>query len=68
MTLDLATHGRSDTWRRNVLTNTSVATVALPMLAAGTHRLSIAALDPGVMLDRIDLVLDRARPRYGAAR
>ncbi len=68
VTLDLATHGRSDRWRQNVLTNTSVATVALPMLAAGTHRLSIAALDPGVMLDRIDVVLDRARPRYGAVR
>jgi hypothetical protein len=68
VTLDLQTRGRSDQWRRNVLSNTSVATLTLPAFAAGTHRLEIAPLDPGVMLDRIEIVLDRARPRYGAVR
>lgn len=66
--IDLATRGRSDRWRGNVLTNTSVATLDLGMLNAGAHTLAIAARDPGVMLDRIDVVLDRARPRYGADR
>jgi hypothetical protein len=66
--VDLATHGRSDQWRGNVLTNTSVAALPLGQLPAGAHRVAITARDPGVMLDRIEVVLDRARGRYGAVR
>ncbi len=68
VTLDLATHGRSDQWRANVLSNTAVASVPLAPPKPGVHRLSIAALDPGVMLDRIEVQFDRARPLYGADR
>ncbi|KQM65473.1 hypothetical protein ASE75_04190 [Sphingomonas sp. Leaf17] len=68
ITLDLATTGRSDRWRGNVLSNTAIAAVPLSQLAAGTHRLAIKALDPGVILDRVEIVLDRARLRYGAER
>ncbi|WP_230483540.1 glycosyl hydrolase 115 family protein [Sphingomonas sp. Leaf21] len=63
-TIDLATAGRSDQWRQNVLTNTALAEVPLKSLAAGTHRVAIVPLDPGVMLDRVELVLDGARPLY----
>jgi hypothetical protein len=64
--LDLATAGRSDRWRTNVLTNTAVASVPFKAVKPGIHTLRVVALDPGVMLDRIELVFDRARPRYGA--
>jgi hypothetical protein len=64
--LDLATVGRSDAWRHNVLTNTAIATVPVKMVQPGLHRLRLVALDPGVMLDRIELVFDRARALYGA--
>ncbi len=66
--LDVATTGRSDAWRANVLSNTAVATVPIRMVTPGAHTLTIVPLDPGVLLDRIELVFDRARPRYGAAR
>ena len=63
--LDFATVGRSDQWRANVLSNTAVAHVTLKAVTPGTHTLRIVPLDPGVTLDRIELVFDRARPRYG---
>jgi hypothetical protein len=64
--LDFATVGRSDRWRTNVLSNTAVASVALKAVAPGPHKLQLVALDPGVTLDRLELVFDRARPLYGA--
>ncbi|WP_121119546.1 glycosyl hydrolase 115 family protein [Croceibacterium ferulae] len=62
--VDLATTGRSDVWRGNVLTNTAVAEWQLPVLAPGHHTLDIVPLDPGIMLDRVEIAFDRARPRY----
>ena len=64
--LDLATSGRSDAWRDNVLTNTAIGTVAFKMVPDGRHVLRVFALDPGVTLDRIELDLDRAPTHYGA--
>ena len=64
--LDFETFGRSDTWKQNVLTNTAVMTLRLPQLPAGTHRLEIRAIDPGFILDRIDIVPDGAPKYYGA--
>ncbi len=63
-TVDFATIGRSDQWRQNVLTNTAIATLPLKSFAAGHHRVAIVPLDPGLTLDRIELVLDGARPLY----
>ena len=63
-TVDFATTGRSDQWRQNVLTNTAVATMPLKSFAAGHHRVAIVPLDPGLTLDRVELVLDGARPLY----
>ena len=59
------TFGRSDTWKRNVLTNTAVHTQSVSRLPAGRHTLRIYALDPGVVFDRIDVVLDGAPEYYG---
>lgn len=64
-TLDFATVGRSDEWRENVLSNTAVRTIPFEMLPAGEHRLNVYAIDPGFMLDRIEIDLDGASKRYG---
>jgi hypothetical protein len=64
--LDFQTFGRSEEWKRNVLTNTAVRNVALKRLPAGRHRLQVYPLDPGFILDRIDVRLDGAPDYYGA--
>nr|WP_315249740.1 glycosyl hydrolase 115 family protein [uncultured Duganella sp.] len=64
-TLDYATVGRSDEWKQNVLSNMAIRTTAVARLAPGQHRLRVYALDPGVVLDRIDVVLDGAPSYYG---
>ena len=62
---DYATIGRSDEWKRNVLSNTALRAVAVPRLKPGRHTVRVYALDPGVVLDRIDVVLDGAPEFYG---
>jgi hypothetical protein len=63
---DYATVGRSDEWRENVLSNTAVRSLAFKLLKPGPHELRIHALDPGVVLDRIEIDLDGAPAHYGA--
>ncbi|WP_121117433.1 glycosyl hydrolase 115 family protein [Croceibacterium ferulae] len=65
-TLDFTTHGRSEEWKANVLSNTALRHIALPQLPAGRHRVEIVPLDPGVLLDRIELHPDTAPDYYGA--
>jgi hypothetical protein len=62
---DYHTIGRSDEWKHNVLTNTAVRVKSLARLKPGPHSLRVYALDPGVVLDRIDVVLDGAPQYYG---
>lgn len=64
--LDFRTFGRSEDWKQNVLTNTAVRTIPLRQLAKGAHRLRVYALDPGFVLDRIDVRLEGAPDHYGA--
>lgn len=64
-TLDYTTTGRSDEWKQNVLSNMAIRTTTVPKLAPGQHRLRVYALDPGVVLDRVDVVLDGAPTYYG---
>jgi hypothetical protein len=63
---DYATVGRSDEWRENVLSNTAVRSLTFKLLKPGAHELRIHALDPGVVLDRIEIDLDGAPAHYGA--
>jgi hypothetical protein len=63
--LDYQTFGRSDEWKQNVLTNTALRVKALARLKPGPHTLRVHALDPGVVLDRIDVVMDGAPHYYG---
>jgi hypothetical protein len=64
--LDFGTFGRSEEWKQNVLTNTAVRSIRLSQLTQGAHRLRVYALDPGFILDRIDVRLDGAPDYYGA--
>lgn len=64
--LDFETHGRSEEWKRNVLSNSAVRGIRVPVLAAGSHRVRLYATDPGFLFDRIDVRLDGAPDYYGA--
>lgn len=64
--LNFESYGRSDEWKQNVLTNSAVRTIALSKLPAGKHEIRIYALDPGFILDRIDIRFDGAPEDYGA--
>jgi len=63
--LDFTTHGRSDEWKANVLSNTVLRTLSLENVAAGRHVLRVRALDPGFVLDRLELAFDGAPQFYG---
>ena len=63
---DFETFGRSEEWKKNVLSNTAVRTASISQLAAGMHRLELYAPDPGFLLDRIEVRLDGAPDLYGA--
>lgn len=64
-TLDYGTVGRSDEWKNNVLSNSAVRTIALADLPPGPHTLQVQALDPGFILDRIEVSFDCAPKYYG---
>jgi hypothetical protein len=64
--LDFATRGRSEEWKLNVLSNSAVKSKSYAQLAAGSHRLKVYALDPGFILDRIEVEMDGAPRYYGA--
>ncbi|WP_235531768.1 glycosyl hydrolase 115 family protein [Sphingomonas sp. Leaf67] len=65
-TLDYATFGRSDEWKRNMLSNTAVRSLTFPQLAAGRHTVELFAASPGLLVDRIEVRLDGAPANYGA--
>ncbi|WP_256869382.1 glycosyl hydrolase 115 family protein [Sphingobium lactosutens] len=64
--LDFETHGRSEEWKQNVLSNTAERRIAIPQLRKGRHDIKIHAIDPGFLLDRIDIRLNGAADPYGA--
>jgi hypothetical protein len=63
--IDTTTTGRSEQWKEDVLSNMTVRTWSVGRLAPGMHTLAVHALDPGVVLDRIDVVPDGAPDYYG---
>ncbi|MDC7684542.1 glycosyl hydrolase 115 family protein [Asticcacaulis sp. BYS171W] len=65
--LDFETFGRSEEWKQNVLSNSAVRTVTLSQLPAGQHRIEVYAMDPGFLLDRLEVRLDGAPDYYGAS-
>lgn len=63
--VDFQTVGRSDEWKENVLANRAVRTLYRPQLASGGHTVRVYAMDPGFILDRVDVVPDGAPDFYG---
>jgi hypothetical protein len=64
--MDFSSAEFSETWRRNVLSNTAIGTMKNLRFARGPHELSLVALDPGVVLDRIQISFVGANDAYGA--
>ena len=50
---DEATQGRSEEWKENVLWNRSVRRFRLPMRKNGSCRLTLTALDDGIVVDEV---------------
>ena len=52
-------------WRQHVLDNEAVVTLHDVPIAPGSHTLTVTALDPGVVLDRIEIGFAGASRAYG---
>lgn len=63
--VDFKTEGRSEEWKRNVLSNRAERKVQLQYLDKGFHKLKIYCVDPGVMLEEIRIDLGGLKPGYG---
>ncbi|CAM3804513.1 glycosyl hydrolase 115 family protein [Mucilaginibacter galii] len=63
--LNFKTVGRSNEWKQNVLSNTTMRSVKLSALPAGKHQLKIYMIDPGVVLNRIIIDFGGLKPFYG---
>ncbi len=54
-TIDYATQGRSEEWKRNVLTNQATRTTNHLVSKPGKHTVKITAVDEGVVVDQVKL-------------
>ena len=61
----MRTIGRSPEWKRNVLSNTARRMLAPVQFAPGSRRVRVYAMDPGFVLDRIDIVPAGLVQNYG---
>ncbi|WP_207427019.1 glycosyl hydrolase 115 family protein [Pedobacter sp. SYSU D00535] len=64
--LNFKTLGRSQEWKQNVLRNAAIRTIKLGQLAKGKHTLKIYMVDPGVILDRMEINLGNPYQPYSA--
>ncbi len=55
----------TERWRQHVLTNEAIETVHGLELKPGAHTVTITALDPGLILDRLEVDFDGAPRAYG---
>ena len=62
--IDFKTIGRSEEWKQNVLRNSAIRTIAFPALNPGRHTLKIFAIDPAVILDRIQINFNNKQKNY----
>ena len=49
--INFKTTGRSNTWKQNVLSNTAIKQIEIPINKQGKQELKIYMVDPGVLLD-----------------
>jgi hypothetical protein len=64
--IDYRTFDRSEVWKQNVLNNNAVGSMIHEFNAAGKHTLSITALDPSIIVDRITIDFGGLEPGYSA--
>jgi len=64
--VNFKTIGRSDEWKKNVLSNSAQRIFNEPVLKAGKHTLTLYMIDPGVILNHIYIDLGIAQPFYGS--
>lgn len=55
-TFNIATYGRSETWKRNVKRNLALCPLPFGPTDEGNHTLTIEALDPYIILDEVYVV------------
>ena len=65
MVLDFNAAEFTEPWRQHVLTNAAVAEVHGLGFKPGAHTLTVYALDPGFILDRLEIAFDEASRAYG---
>lgn len=53
--VDIATQGRSPTWKKNVLSNQATARLPVLRLKPGEHRLRLYRVDPGIVFDTVTI-------------
>lgn len=53
LSVSYRTYGRSEEWKQNVLSNQAVLRLKFPLRGNRTHRITIQALDEGVVLDQL---------------
>ena len=63
--LDFSAAEFTEVWRQHVLTNTAVGEVHGLAFAPGAHTLTVYGLDPGLILDRMEIAFDGAPRAYG---
>lgn len=64
--VDMKTFGRSEEWKQNVLRNRAEQKIIFPFLSAGKHTLKIHCVDPGVMLDEIQIDMGGLKKGYSS--
>lgn len=62
--VDFKTVGRSEEWKRNVLSNRASRELPFALLEKGRHTLRLYAVDPGVIVDEIRLDLGGLQKAY----
>jgi hypothetical protein len=62
--IDFKTGSRSEEWKKNVLSNTAQRKIPAS-LEAGKHTLTIYMIDPGVIVDRLEIDPGNRQPYYG---
>ncbi len=63
--VDFRTFGRSEEWKQNVLRNYAVTTAKFAPLAKGLHTITIYAIDPYVVMERILINFSNRQVAYG---
>ncbi len=64
--LNFRTRGRSEQWKLNVLSNTYMLEADFNLPEAGRHVLTLEAMDPAILIDRLEIDLGGLKNAYSA--